>query len=292
MNIMELEEKKSILLTFDVEDWFQVENFKNYIGFSTWNSFELRVQKTTIDLLDFLDSVSGQPRATFFILGWIADKLPELIREIHDRGHEVASHGYDHHLCTALGEKELEQDLIRSRNRLEDLTGEKVLGFRAPSFVVSDRILNKIRTAGYVYDSSYNSFAAHGRYGAIDLTGARKQKGCYEFESGFYELPVSNVPFMGRTIPLGGGGYFRLYPYFLFRKGIKSVLKKEDVFLFYAHPWEFDPDQPRVEMASASFKFRHYVNLHKTIIKLERMIQDFSANQFLCCRDLVSQNTA
>ncbi|MFA5905878.1 MAG: polysaccharide deacetylase family protein, partial [Desulfobacula sp.] len=160
---MESEEKKYILLTFDVEDWFQVENFKEYISFSTWNSFELRVEKNTHKILDFLDSFSFKPKATFFILGWIAEKLPKLVQEIHKRGHEVASHGNDHHLCANLTETDLLMDLKSSKECLETIIGSRVYGFRAPSFALDDRVLRTIAKAGYLYDSSYNSFSAHGR---------------------------------------------------------------------------------------------------------------------------------
>jgi len=279
-----VEEKKSILLTIDVEDWFQVENFKEYIKFSTWNGFEPRVEKNTRAILDLLDSFSFKPRATFFVLGWVAGRFPGLIREISERGHEVASHGENHHLCTSLKKDELLCDLVQSKKRLEDITGSAVYGYRAPSFAVSDSVLELIKQAGYYYDSSYNSFSAHGRYGSIDLSGAVKAGGAYRLAEDFFELPVSNLS-LGKTImPLGGGGYFRLYPFSFFRMGMKSVLKKDKAFVFYAHPWEFDPDQPRVEQASPGFKFRHYINLDKTKTKLGRLIASFRDHHFITCR--------
>ncbi len=275
--------KPAILLTIDVEDWFQVENFKSYIEFSSWNSFELRVEKNTHLILDLLDAFPFKPKATFFILGWIAERLPGLVRQIRDRGHEVASHGADHHLCTALNKNQLASDLSSSKKRLEDIIGQPVIGYRAPSFAINDQILEMIKQAGYLYDSSFNSFSAHGRYGSIDLSKAHKIDGCYQLDNQFFELPISNLRLAGKTIPLGGGGYFRLYPTSFFQQGIKAVFKEENAFVFYAHPWEFDPAQPRVHQASRGFKFRHYINLDKTENKLKRMISFFSDCNFISC---------
>lgn len=279
----------SILLTFDVEDWFQVENFKDYISFSTWNSFDLRVEKNTLKILDLLDSFSFKPKATFFILGWIAEKLPELVREIHQRGHEVASHGNDHHLCGNLAESDLVSDLRSSKDRLETIINSNVYGFRAPSFAIDDAILKTIEQAGYLYDSSYNSFSAHGRYGTIDLSLAQKKNAGYQINKDFYELPISNMQISNTIIPLGGGGYFRLFPFPLFELGMKSVLKKDNAFVFYAHPWEFDPSQPRVEQASRGFKFRHYINLHRTEKKLKALISAFDDHEFITCADYIDK---
>ena len=276
--------KSTILLTIDVEDWFQVENFKSYIDFSTWNSFELRVEKNTHMILDLLDAFSFKPKATFFILGWIAERLPTLVRQIRNRGHEVASHGDNHHLCTALDKNQLAQDLLTSKKRLEDITGHAVYGYRAPSFAINDQVLKMIKQASYLYDSSYNSFSAHGRYGSIDLLKAVKKGGSYQLDNHFFELPISNLRLCNKTIPLGGGGYFRLYPTFFFKQGIKNVLKKDNAFIFYTHPWEFDPNQPRVHQASRGFKFRHYINLEKTESKLKQIIKSFSNYEFVTCQ--------
>ena len=287
--------KHAILLTIDVEDWFQVENFKSYIDFSTWNSFELRVEKNTHLILDLLDSFSFKPQATFFILGWIAKKLPGLVRQIRNRGHEVASHGDNHHLCTGLGRNQLTRDLLDSKNRLEDILGQAIYGYRAPSFAINDQVLKMIKEAGYLYDSSYNSFSAHGRYGTINLSSAIKHGGSYQIDDRFFELPVSNLHLKNKIMPLGGGGYFRLYPTPFFRHGIKNVLKKNNAFVFYAHPWEFDPDQPKVHQASPGFKFRHYINLDKTENKLHKVIDVFADCNFVTCRnylEMTAMNSA
>lgn len=234
--------------------------------------------------MDLLDTFPFKPKATFFILGWIAERLPTLVRQIRDRGHEVASHGSDHHLCTALDKNKLAQDLKTSKRRLEDITGRPVYGYRAPSFAVNDLILDMIKQAGYLYDSSYNCFSAHGRYGSIDLSEAIKKDGSYQLDNRFFELPISNMNLNNKIIPFGGGGYFRLYPLFFFKQGIRSVLKKNKVFIFYAHPWEFDPNQPRVHQASRLLKFRHYINLSKTECKLHKLINALADCDFITCQ--------
>ena len=210
------------------------------------------------------------------------------MREIASRGHEVASHGNDHHLCMSQSPKELLQDIIVGRQLLEDITGQGVLGYRAPSFSVDDSILKTIRKAGYKYDSSYNSFSMHGRYGRVDLSKATGAGVAYEISRDFFEIPISNFYVSDIVLPLGGGGYFRLIPFPVFRHGIISVLKKQDAFVFYAHPWEFDPDQPRVEQASSGFKFRHYINLNLTEKKLTAMIRAFSNLDFNSCANYLN----
>lgn len=270
-----------------MEDWFQVENFKDYIPFSSWSSFDLRVESNTRTILDLLDSFSFKPKATFFILGWIAKRVPGLVREIHSRGHEVASHGISHHLCTKLPSAQLAEDLSASKKLLEDLTGAQVYGYRAPSFAVNDEVLKLVHQAGYLYDSSYNSFAMHGRYGRLDLAQSEKQGAAFKPFPGFFELPVSNLTFGKKTFPLGGGGYFRLIPFQLFKQGMKSVLSRDDAFIFYSHPWEFDPEQPRVKQASKGFKFRHYTNLKKTRKKLYSLIDIFRQCEFSTCKNYI-----
>ncbi|WP_041279480.1 XrtA system polysaccharide deacetylase [Desulfobacula toluolica] len=281
--------KKSILLTFDVEDWFQVENFKSYIEFSIWDSLELRVKKNTLKILELLYSFPFKPKATFFILGWIAQRLPGLVRQIHEMGHEVASHGFNHHLYKKLPQQELIEDLKSSKKILEDLTGNTVNGFRAPSFSINNTIIKYIKQTGYTYDSSFNSFSMHGRYGSIDLNKAQKINCLFRLSDNFYELPLSNLEIANITVPLGGGGYFRLYPFPLFKSGMKKVMKKDKTFIFYAHPWEFDPEQPRVKQASQGFKFRHYINLNKTETKLKKMITAFQNCNFTTCTEYIKK---
>ena len=285
-------ERGTILLTFDVEDWFQVENFKDYIPYSTWSSRELRVEKNTIELLELLDNAQNSVKATFFVLGWIAERYPDLVREIHRRGHEVASHGFDHHLCYNQTPNDLRRDLIKSKELLEDVIGQDVTGYRAPSFSITDDALTIVRETGYLYDSSYNSYEGHGRYGSLSLPKTNKQNpSLYSLSPSFYEIPVSNLRLGNKVIPWGGGGYFRLLPAFLHRAGIKRILKQSGCYTFYMHPWEIDPDQPRVKEAKPFFRFRHYVNLSRAKKKLEHLVAFSSENSFQTCREFIENRT-
>ena len=225
--------------------------------------------------------------ATFFVLGWIARRLPDLVREIHSRGHEIASHGINHHLCTDETADALRKDLADSKKLLEDIIGGPVYGYRAPSFSINNDILKIIADAGYLYDSSYNSFDKHGRYGKLSINGFQKRGIAYKVSEKYYELPISNlkIPIQNCILPWGGGGYFRLIPYVVFRKGLQRLLAKENAYSFYLHPWEVDPAQPRVENAPKFLKFRHYVNLASTAQKIKHMLEDFSSCQFVTCRE-------
>ncbi len=300
-----------ILLTIDVEDWFQVENFKQCIPFSSWSSYELRVEKNTHNILDLLDSANFrqnsspkakrssslavlQPqtkvRATFFILGWIAERHPNLVREIHNRGHEIASHGYNHKLCTECSTEELKTDLIGSKKLLEDIIGAKVYGYRSPSFSINKEVLRLIEDSGYLYDSSYNSFGLHGRYGKISLNEQKRIGIAYKISSDFYEFPISNLKskIQNLVLPWGGGGYFRLIPFAFFKRGIRSILEKEKAYLFYMHPWEIDPEQPKVKKAPFFFRLRHYVNLDRSISKLNALVESFKSASFVSCREYLA----
>lgn len=289
----------SILLTVDVEDWFQVENFKERIPLSSWSSNELRVERNIHRLLDLLDSFDGKqttnnkhrtrPVATFFVLGWVAERLPHLAQEIHDRGHEVASHGYSHTVTNILTTNDLEQELRDSKKLLEDIIGCPVTGYRAPCFSISNDILKLIEDSGYMYDSSFNSFEMNGRYGHLDLSKYGKKGNLVEISNGFYEIPISNFVVRNFIFPLGGGGYFRLIPFSIFKMGVKNILKKNNAYVFYTHPWEFDPEQPRVNEASPIFKFRHYVNLKKTYSKLIRLLDTFNRCRFVSCSQYLQE---
>jgi peptidoglycan-N-acetylglucosamine deacetylase len=312
----------SFIISIDVEDWFQVENFKSQIHYDSWGKYELRVERNTHRLLDLLDTTrlktassrgaihsnnnNGQTyrlSATFFFLGWLAERLPHLVKEIQARGHEIASHGYTHELCSNLSINHLRSDLLRSKQLLEDLTGTQVYGYRAPSFSIDNIILKLVEDCGYTYDASYNSFASHGRYGKLH-TSAFQHKGiAYRISNTFYELPVSNWHLLSNpakknghnSLPWGGGGYFRLIPSWIFQRGIRSIIQKQGAYHFYMHPWEIDPRQPRVHGLPRSYKFRHYINLQKTEAKLKKLITSFSQYHFFTCYDylrtLTNQNT-
>ncbi len=280
--------EKTILLTFDVEDWFQVENFKEYIPYSSWDARELRVEKNTTEILDLLDSINVPVKATFFVLGWIAERVPDLIQEISRRGHEVASHGFAHHLCYNQSPDELRLDLIKSKDLLENIIGQEVTGYRAPSFSITDDVLTLVRQAGYRYDSSYNSYEGHGRYGALTLPETESQgQQLYTMAPSFFEIPVSNLRLGNKIIPWGGGGYFRLLPAFLHQLGVKQILKQTGCYTFYMHPWEIDPDQPRVKEAKSFFRFRHYVNIKRAKKKLEKFALSNQHCSFQTCDEFI-----
>ena len=322
-----LNSKKAILLTVDVEDWFQVENFKPWIPFSTWDSCDLRVERNVHRLLDLFDEIevrgqktedrgqnsevgsqkeeaeNMQPpnlpasqipterrsKATFFVLAWIAERLPQLIREIQSRGHEVASHGCDHKLSNQLSHDALKIELDDSKKILEDIIGGPVKGFRAPSFAISNYVMGKIAESGYRYDSSLNSFKIHNRYGTLDLSLKEKNGSAVKISNTFYEMPISNYKFGNLIFPIGGGGYFRIIPLFIFLRMVKSILKKERAYLFYIHPWEIDSNQPRVNQASFTKKFRHYHNLNKNFFKLTKLIEGFRHCNFITCSQYINE---
>lgn len=290
-----MNELPTILITIDVEDWFMVENMRPWIPTTSWDSKELRVELNTHYLLDLLDSIDlasdrkkqVHPHATFFILGWVADRVPNIVREIHDRGHEIASHGYGHRMCNQMSASELKNDLIRSKKTLEDIAGTEVHGYRAPNFSISDHALEMVYTSGYRYDSSYNNFSRHGRYGEITIDGKEKTELAVKWGKNFHELPISNLSVGNKIIPWGGGGYFRFWPEMIFNAGVKQILKKQNAYNFYLHPWEIDPGQPRVREAKGLSAFRHYLNLDKTHARLHKMITLFRHCKFQTCNQYI-----
>jgi len=272
---------KTILITVDVEDWFQVENLRPAFPIETWDSRELRLEKGTQCLLDLFDQHNVQ--ATFFVLGWIAERLPKLVNEIHSRGHEIASHGYKHELCSGLACTTLREDLIRSKSILENITGQSVLGYRAPSFSVTGDLMNSLGELGFRYDSSYNNFTMNKRYGKINGFFRQGNEGYLVAKNGILELPISNLNLHGKVIPWGGGGYFRLYPPSVFYSGVSHILEDKGYYNFYCHPWEIDPEQPRAKGIGALSRFRHYLNLDKTLTRLDRFLERFKDCNFVTC---------
>ena len=303
---------ETILLTIDVEDWFQVENLRPWFPPSTWDSQEFRVEQNTHRILNLLDSmelpnpsntsklnklnkpnkpnkpdIPTTPKATFFVLSWVAERFPGLVREIQNRGHEIASHGCNHLMCNKLSASELRQDLTHSKEQLENITGAEVKGYRAPNFSISDSVLRIIEECGYKYDSSFNNFARHGRYGTIAINGRKKVGMAYQLSRSFFELPIINLSLMGQTIPWGGGGYFRFFPLSLFKAGINQIIKKHGAYVFYLHPWEIDFHQPRVKQTKGLSAWKHYLNLDKTYTRLENFISTFKHCRFpTCCQYL------
>jgi polysaccharide deacetylase family protein (PEP-CTERM system associated) len=207
------------------------------------------------------------------VLGWIAEKVPGLVREIHARGHEIASHGYFHKLAGMHAPNELKRDLSDSKKFLEDLTGFPVNGYRALSFSVNPQVLELVEECGYTYDSSLNSFSVNPRYGSLNLSKRHRKGIAYRVTGNLHELPISNARIFGCAMPAGGGAYFRLIPFPLFLWMARSLVKSEGAYLFYMHPWELDPGQPRVQGVSPFSMLRHYSNLHKTMAMLSRLVE-------------------
>lgn len=281
-------EKPVFVITIDVEDWFQVENFKTCISFVDWASKDLRVEKNIHSLLDFFGNYNI--RATFFVLGWIAEYIPGLVQEIYSRGHEVASHGYNHILCHKQTTARLKQDLTDSKKILEDIVGQAIYGYRAPSFSINNDTLKVIAECGYCYDSSFNSFRLNKRYGQIDLNHNNMKGIVCQVSDNLVELPISNIKLCNCILPWGGGGYFRLIPFPLFKMGVRYILQRQRAYLFYLHPWEIDSEQPTVKEAPRHLRFLHYANLHRTLSKLLSLVDVFKDCRFISCQQYIAEN--
>lgn len=266
-------------LTVDVEDYFQVNAFKDCISPSSWDSYPLRVVENTTRILDLFDEFGV--KATFFILGWVAERSPQLVRDIDARGHNVASHGYAHQLVYSLTPEEFRDDVSRTKAILEDCIGKPVVGYRAPSYSITrDSLwaLDILAETGHTFDSSIFP-TYHDVYGIPD---AQRQPHTLQTASGdLLEFPLTTYPisFLGKrmNLPVAGGGYFRLFPVSLVSGALRNVNAQEKLpVIFYFHPWEVDPDQPRVPNAGLRSRFRHYVNLHKTEDKLRVLFSRLS----------------
>ena len=258
-------------MSIDLEDWFCVSNFRHVIQPGEWDSCELRVEASTGRALDLLDRHGA--KATFFVLGWVADRLPGLIREIEHRGHEIASHGYGHEMLTSLTPEQFEADLLRGRRALQQcgLTHD-VIGFRAPSFTIVERTmwaLPILERHGFKYDSSMMPVGFHPDYGVPD--GPLDP---FMVTAGMHEFPLTCVELFGTRVPCCGGAYFRLLPYAFTRYGIERCHAAGRPVVFYLHPWELDPGQPRVKLPLTK-RIRHYHGLAGTEHKLERLLTDF-----------------
>jgi polysaccharide deacetylase family protein (PEP-CTERM system associated) len=260
-------------MTIDVEDYFHVSAFADVVSPASWDAYESRVCRNTERLLTLFES--ADVRATFFVLGWVADRFPRLIRDIHAAGHEIASHSYDHGLVYEKTPEEFRKDLQRARTAIEMAVGVTVRGYRAPSYSVTERslwALDVLISEQYEFDASIYP-VRHDRYGIprwprhIQLL---KRSG-----GDLWELPGSTVARLGVNLPMGGGGYFRLLPYWWTQAGITRLNAQEHrPAVFYLHPWEIDPDQPRLNGRALS-RFRHYRNLELTEGRLRRLLKEF-----------------
>lgn len=258
-------------MSVDVEDWFQVENLSAAIARDTWDERELRVERNVDRLLELMRERGV--RGTWFVLGWVAERAPALVRRIAAEGHEIASHGFGHELVSALTPERFQADVERSKKALEDLTGTEVIGYRAPNFSITDWSIDVLCSLGFRYDSSAFPTIVHDRHGK--LAGVRADRPIMELRPGFHEVCVSCLSLCGRGLPWGGGGYFRLLPYRVFRAGIRQILGVGRPYVFYIHPWEIDPDQPRVGGLRRHQAFRHYLNLGRTEPRFNALLLDF-----------------
>lgn len=259
-------------MSIDVEDYFQVLALEPQIGRSRWADWELRVQASTERALALFEE--ADVKATFFTLGWVAQQCPSLIKAIVDGGHELASHGFEHKQASVQTRDEFRNDVVRTKSFLEDMSGVEVKGYRAPSYSIGRDNLwafDVLADAGYRYSSSVYPIA-HDIYGMPEAPRFAFRLA----DTGLLEIPVTTVQFGGRNFPCGGGGYFRLLPYPVYRQGLSRVNRvDQQPALFYFHPWELDPGQPRVPGISAKSRFRHYLNLKRMAPRLERLLGDF-----------------
>jgi len=259
-------------MTVDVEDYFQVSAFERYVDKAQWPTWPLRVQDNTLRILDLF--AAHQVRGTFFTLGWVAERYPDLIKRIVSEGHEIASHGWDHVRVNTQTPDEFRKDIERTRKLLQDISGEPVLGYRAASYSIGASeawAWEQLADAGHRYSSSIVPIR-HDLYGipgaprfAFDAVGGR-----------LLEIPITTVALAGRNINCGGGGWFRLFPYPFSRWALARVNELDgQAGIFYFHPWEIDPRQPRPQGLGLKTRFRHYLNLNRTYARLERLLADF-----------------
>jgi len=260
-------------LTIDVEEHFQVHAFETVVDRSAWDRYPSRVVANTRRILRLLAEYDVQ--ATFFVLGWVADRYPYLVKEIATSGHEVATHGYWHELIYRQTPAEFAADLRQSLEAIgRACVGLQPAGYRAPAFSITQQslwALEILRDHSIIYDSSIFPLAAHDRYG---INGANRFANM--ICDNLWEFPVSTIRMGKQNLPVAGGGYFRLFPLSITRRAIRSLNKQGHPAIIYLHPWEFDPDQPRIPDAPLLSRFRHYVNLDKTESRLQKLLNEFN----------------
>ncbi len=258
-------------LTIDVEDYFQVSAFAPYIARADWEQRECRVERNVDRILALLDEHDTE--ATFFTLGWVAERYPQLVRRIAEQGHEIASHGYGHQRASDLSPAEFRADIEHAKAVLEDLSGSEVAGYRAPSFSIGPGnlwALEALARAGHRYSSSIYPIR-HDHYGMPDAP-----RFAHQAADGLIEVPITTLRLFNRNLPSSGGGYFRLLPYALSRWMLRQVNSADgESAVFYFHPWEIDPDQPRIAGIDRKTRFRHYVNIHRMERRLQSLLGDF-----------------
>ncbi|MDO4628892.1 MAG: DUF3473 domain-containing protein [Planctomycetia bacterium] len=261
--------------TVDVEDFYQVSAFEKFISRSDWEDYPQRILESLPRILDVM--AEFETLGTFFILGWQAEKHPELIRKIANAGHEIGFHSFSHALIYEMNRADFQEEVRHGKKLLEDVTGKKVEAFRAPSFSITKKslwALDVLAEEGFRYDSSIFPIY-HDRYGIPD---APREIHARETEYGkIWEFPPSAIAFRGMNLPVSGGGYFRLYPYVVTKHFLSGINRKEGrPFMFYVHPWEVDPEQPRLPFGSRATQFRHRVGLGRNLAKIRKLLRDFS----------------
>ena len=259
-------------MTVDVEDYFQVSAFEGVVDKKDWNSISLRVGDNTNRLLDLF--AANNVKSTFFTLGWVAQRCPDVIKRIVREGHELASHGLAHQRATTMTEKQLYDDIKQSKDILENIGGVALKGYRAPSFSINDSntwAYDILKELGFTYSSSTYPIS-HDLYGVPEWPRFK-----YQRDNGLIEIPIPTIRKKDTNVGIGGGGYFRLYPYWLSKRRISEFMKTESApYSFYFHPWEIDAQQPRFDNAPWKSRVRHYINLSKMEGKIEKLIKDFN----------------
>ena len=260
-------------LTIDVEEHFQAHAFESVIRRSEWDQQPSRVVASTRRVLALL--AERDVRATFFVLGWVADRRPDLVREIAEAGHEIATHGYWHELVYRQRADEFRADVLASVEAIERATGGiRPVGYRAPSFSITRQswwALDVLRDCGFVYDASVFPVGIHDRYGVSDAP-----RFAHRLPNGLLELPASTLRVAGRNLPVAGGGYLRLYPLWLTQRAMRRIHDEGHPVMTYVHPWEFDPEQPQVSDVPLRSRFRHRVNLGRSAERLRMLLRTFS----------------
>jgi len=260
-------------MTVDVEDYFQVSAFESTIARDRWGVLPCRVEANTRRILALFDE--HDIKATFFVLGWVGQRFPALILDIVKKGHELASHGYSHIRVTQQTPEEFRDDITRAKQLLEEIAGVKVRGYRAPSYSIgADNLwaLDELYAAGHDYSSSIYPIK-HDLYG---MPEAPRHAFYPRGHNGIFEVPVTTLDLLGKRLPCGGGGFFRLYPYWFSKWALDRINLQEQLpGIFYFHPWEIDPGQPRQSNITIKTRFRHYLNLGKMEKRLQRLLTDF-----------------
>jgi polysaccharide deacetylase family protein (PEP-CTERM system associated) len=268
--------KPRFLATFDIEDWFHAENVRASLPTTDPDELEARIEPNVHELLDILAEAGA--RSTMFVLGWVAERYPAIVRRIVDEGHELASHTHLHRNLNQLPRDEVVRELGRAKDALEQVGGVAVQGVRAPNFSVSDEVLDVLAESGYRYDSSYFGFAQHDRYGRLSME-IDADEPVVEVRPGLLEIQMTRVPVGPLSVPWAGGAYFRLIPYPAFRRGVSRQLRTTSWFTFYLHPWELDAEESAPPGMPRFLRFRAYTGRTRVRRDLRRLVSEFGSSR-------------